>query len=482
MKDRAMHPRPSHATRTRWNLVATVSIALIGVLAPATRSVAQPDFGFAAGEVEPGNEVTVSAFVGPDAAEARVGPGGRAVIAVVLDHAPGWHSNLAEPIVPEEMGDFAPIPTTVQIAAPGTLAFGPTQWPEPKAVPVDFFFTGNPVDFLTYAGRAVAYVPVRVSEDAPVGESIGVEVTVGYQACDDQICLAPETVVRRVTLAVVADAGDAVTAAGDFAKFDAATFDAGWSGSATAPGATGSSADTDGPAGNTTPAASRAGDAPSASLLGVFSLPTGGGPAGLLALAGLAAVGGLVLNLTPCVLPVIPIKILTLAQHAGDSRGRTLALGGSMAAGVVAFWFALGVPAALFASFADPSRVFGYWFVTAPLGILMVLLALGLMGLFAINLPKAAYMVNPKADNVPGSFLFGVMTGVLGLPCFGFVAGALIPAATTLGTTAIIVIFTALGVGMAAPYVVLSGFPKLVEKLPGPARRANSSNRCSGCC
>jgi thiol:disulfide interchange protein len=79
--------------------------------------------------------------------------------------------------------------------------------------------------------------------------------------------------------------------------------------------------------------------------------------------------------------------------------------------------------------------------------------------------------VNPKADNVPGSFLFGVMTGVLGLPCFGFVAGALIPAATTLGTTAIIVIFTALGVGMAAPYVVLSIFPKLVEKLPrtGPA-------------
>jgi len=191
---------------------------------------------------------------------------------------------------------------------------------------------------------------------------------------------------------------------------------------------------------------------------------------GIGALLAVAAIGGGLLNLTPCVLPVIPIKIMTISQHAG-SPGRSWYLGLWMAAGVIAFWLGLGIPVAFVSGFVDPSQIFGIWWVTAGIGAVIVLMALGLMGMFQITLPQRVYMVNPKADNAQGSFLFGVMTAVLGLPCFGFVAGALLAGAATMPWYQVLAIFFFLGVGMALPYLVLSAKPSWVEKIPrtGPA-------------
>jgi thiol:disulfide interchange protein DsbD len=142
-----------------------------------------------------------------------------------------------------------------------------------------------------------------------------------------------------------------------------------------------------------------------------------------------------------------------------------------MALGVVAFWVGIGIPVLLFSSFGDPSRIFSIWWVTAGLGVLIALMSLGLMGMFSLNLPQGLYMINPKADTAWGSFVFGVMTAVLGLPCFGFVAGALLGAAATLPKIATLSIFLGLGIGMALPYLVLAMFPKLVDRIPrtGPA-------------
>jgi len=108
-----------------------------------------------------------------------------------------------------------------------------------------------------------------------------------------------------------------------------------------------------------------------------------------------------------------------------------------MAIGVVAFWAALGAPLALLVAygkgFVDPSAfIFGRWYITLGLGAVIALMGLGIMGLFAINLPQKAYMINPSADNAQGSFLFGVMTAVLGLPCFGFVVAPLLAGAATM--------------------------------------------------
>lgn len=301
------------------------------------------------------------------------------------------------------MEGFVPIATGVVVTSAGeNITVGPIQWPEPHAVEVAF--TGTPVEYMVYEGRAIVYVPLLVSQDAAVGESIELSIEIEYQACDDVSCDLPMLETRSLSVAIVEPSEAATLVNADFDGFDPSVFAQPWD-----------------EAGSNTKAVTS--PSQGSNFFGV-SVPGWDTPVGLAILALLAALGGLILNLTPCVLPVIPIKIMTISQHAG-SPGKSLYLGLWMFAGVVGFWLALGVLAASFSEFADPSRLFGYWYVTLGIGVLILVMGVGIMGAFNINLPDKVYMVNPKADSAQGSFLFGVMTAVLGLPCFGFVAGAL---------------------------------------------------------
>lgn len=372
--------------------------------------------------------------------QAVVSPGGQLAIAVVLDHKPGWHSHTNDPVIPPEMGDFTAIATEVEVTEISGAQAGTIQWPEIHEVPVDFAFTGNPVMYGVFDGLAIIYLPLMVDDDFEEGEprEVNITLSLAYQACDDTMCLAPEFLTERITLPVVsleeAAAADQPDHGEIFAGFDATTFGNpdDWNGLALA-------------------SASDADESKSASAIVITIL--------------LAAAGGLVLNLTPCVLPIIPIKILTISSHAGSPE-RSLVLGLAMAVGVVAFWAGLGVLASSVSAFADPSRVFGIWWFTLGIGLLIGAMGVGIMGAFNITLPQKVYAVNPKADSLGGSFLFGVMTAVLGLPCFGFVAGALLAGSATLPGWVILTIFTSLGVGMALPYLVLSANPKWVDRLP----------------
>jgi thiol:disulfide interchange protein DsbD len=174
--------------------------------------------------------------------------------------------------------------------------------------------------------------------------------------------------------------------------------------------------------------------------------------------------------LKPCVFPIIRFMILTISQDA-SSPGRRLFLWMLLSGGVVAFWSCIGITAAVVSGAAVPSRIFGIWWLPLGIGLLIAFMGIGIMGLFTIQLPAAVYAVNPKAETAWGSFLFGVMTAVLGLPCFGFVAGALLAGAATLPASTVMLVFASIGVGMAAPYLVLSAKPSLLRHLPrtGPA-------------
>ncbi|MCW5775759.1 MAG: thioredoxin family protein [Phycisphaeraceae bacterium] len=385
-------------------------------------------------------KVTVRVVPAVTAAE----PGGRFAIAVVIDHAPGWHTHTNSPVVPASWAGFVPIPTTIAIKPAPGIAVGPIQWPEVHEILVDLAGTGRPEPYPVFEGTAVAFIPIEVEESAS-GE-VALEVAVDLQACDDSRCLPPDTYTFALRVAI--GPGEPTDAA-LFAAFDASVF-ADRSRWGVQPA---------------TPPAQSSGRA----FFGI-TLPSADGVAGVVIVALLAAVGGFILNLTPCVLPVIPIKVLTISQHAGSPR-RSLALGLWMALGVVAFWVGIGLPMAFLASVTDPSRIFGVWWVTLGIGLLIGAMGVGIMGAFAINLPKSVYAINPKADSAWGSFVFGVMTAVLGLPCFGFVAGALLAGAAALPPGVVMVIFTALGVGMASPYLVLSANPKLLARVPrtGPA-------------
>lgn len=437
--------------------LTTIRLRLLGLLAALPALL-----GPASVAAQPGNPfgdpfaedekpaVKISAETDREAVRA----GGEMVIAVVIEHNNGFHTNLNEPVVPTAMEGFIPIATEVVLAA-GPFTVGPIQWPEPHAVPVNF--TGEPVDYLVYSDRAVVFVPLRIDEDAAAGGRLSIELEVTYQACDDVSCLPPESESVTVSVLVVEPGAD-VAEPRSLDGFDTSVFDAGWAGE----DAEGTGISENGSANVAAPVATGT----------FFGIPLpGGGVGGLVILGLLGALGGLILNLTPCVLPVIPIKVMTLSQHAGENRVKAAVLGLWMAMGVTAFWAALAIPVLTLRGFTDPSRIFGIWWLTTGIGIVIAAMSLGLMGLFQINLPQKAYMVNPKADSPWGSFVFGVMTAILGLPCFGFVAGALVPAAITQGTAFVVVLFASMGVGMAMPYLVLSIFPGLIEKLPrtGPA-------------
>ncbi len=433
----------SHAYNQLISLLSRLIPAFVLALLMGSVGVATAQPGF--GENSPVN-------VSIEASAPQVVPGDQVVFAITLDHDEHYHSNLNVPVVPPEMGDFLPVPTTLKLPQIKGWTFGPIHWPEPTEVPVDFFFTGNPIKYLVYTEKAVIYVSAMIAEGTGFTEQ-AVDFTLTYQACDETTCLPPTAVKLTSTVSVV----------GSIAQTDPdptpAIFD----------GYTPSTAgDT-----SSDSAALSTGDFVQIErkFLGLFVIPSSDSLAGMVALALSAAIGGFILNLTPCVLPVIPIKVMTISSHAGESKSRAFMLSMWMAIGVITFWVGIGIPVAFVSKFTDPSIIFGIWWITGIIGVVIVVMSFGIMGLFQIKLPQKVYLVNPKADSASGSFIFGVMTAVLGLPCFGFVAGALLAGAATMPAFLVLTVFAFMGIGMAMPYVVLAMFPKLIEKLPrtGPA-------------
>ncbi len=178
----------------------------------------------------------------------------------------------------------------------------------------------------------------------------------------------------------------------------------------------------------------------------------------------LAGIAGFLLNFTPCVLPVIPIKVLSLHQQAGNPA-RCLALGTSFGIGIVVFFLAVAVPIGVL-KVIDWGEMFTKWWVNIPIGLLIGAMALGMMGLFTVKLPQKAYMFNPSHDTHTGSFLTGFLTGLLSTPCTGPMLGATIAWVVTQSTGMVLIVFGAMGVGMAFPYVILAANPKWVDRLP----------------
>ena len=194
-----------------------------------------------------------------------------------------------------------------------------------------------------------------------------------------------------------------------------------------------------------------------------------GGLAGVLALA---FVGGLILNLMPCVFPVLGIKILGFVQQAGEDRTKVKLHGLAFAGGVLmSFWLLAGVLIALRAGGAQIGWGFqlqqpGFVFA---LVIVMLVFALSMSGVFEIggSLIGAGVGLQSKSG-LAGSFFSGVLATVVATPCSApFLAPAL-GAALTLGPAESLLVFTCIALGLAVPYLAISLFPVLIKVLPRP--------------
>ena len=203
-----------------------------------------------------------------------------------------------------------------------------------------------------------------------------------------------------------------------------------------------------------------------------------GADARLLPILAVALLGGLVLNAMPCVLPVVSLKLLSVASHAGAER-RRVRFGLLMTAlGVVAS-FAL-IAAALIALKASGSAI-GWgiqfqwpWFIAAMAAV-TTLFAASLWGWLPILLPRIAYQAADIRAETPSAdaFLTGAFATLLATPCSAPFVGTAVGFALAQGPAEIAIVFAALGVGMASPYLVVATFPRLVRLLPRPGRWMN---------
>jgi len=194
-----------------------------------------------------------------------------------------------------------------------------------------------------------------------------------------------------------------------------------------------------------------------------------GGLAGTIALA---LLGGLILNLMPCVFPVLGMKILGFVNQSGHSRGKVAAHGIVFTLGVLlSFWTLAGVLAVLRAGgdqlgwgFQLQSPVFVF-----TLTALMLIFALNLSGVFEFGLRATSVGGNLQSKTgLIGTFLTGVLATVVATPCSApFLAPAL-GAALALPIVQSFTVFTAIGVGLSTPYLLLSVFPRAVKILPRP--------------
>jgi len=365
----------------------------------------------------------------------RARPGDSIVLAVVADIKKGFHINADERQI-KSFEDFKPIATKVSvIEAPDAITIEAPRYP--PAVPFKAQYAAG--DLMSYEGQIIIYLPVKLDDTVAPG-SLDLKLSLQYQACTDSYCLFPKRITLNETLPV-AKTGTAVS------KINPDLF-----------------------AGYGTAAAASAGSGIDFDLFGwTFSIDTASG-FGLILLLVTAAFGGMLLNFTPCVLPLIPIKIISLS-HVAQNRRQCFMLGLAMFMGVLVFWLALGVMIALVSGFSATNQLFQYPAFTIVVGIIIGIMATGMFGFFSMRLPNFIYMINPEQDSLPGSFGLGILAAILSTPCTAPFMGAAAAWAATQPPWTTLATFAAIGIGMALPYLVLSAAPSLVEKMPktGPA-------------
>jgi DsbC/DsbD-like thiol-disulfide interchange protein len=215
---------------------------------------------------------------------------------------------------------------------------------------------------------------------------------------------------------------------------------------------------------NTQPLAAATADSPAPAM----AAPA---PTSFIAALLLAFLGGLILNIMPCVLPILALKALALSKKAQASRSAALAQGISYTAGVVAsFLLIAGVMLALKATGAAIGWGFQLQNVgfVAFLAAVMLMVSANLLGLFELPVLFGSRATGVNEDKLGGSFFTGVLAVLVATPCTAPFMATAIGTTLSLPPAQALVVFAALGLGMAAPFLLISIWPAARRLLPKP--------------
>ena len=320
-------------------------------------------------------------------------------------------------------------PSSIEISAKG-IHFGEPKWPEP----IKEYSEALDLENLVFKGYFQIKLPVDSVEAGY--DSLTTQATFHYQACDNSICLAPSSVTFGV-------------------------------------GATGFKSKTQQAPGLKKNDDEDQGNAPE-TLTDPAENLAGGGFTSTLILLLSALFGGLILNLMPCVLPVLSLKLFSLIKQAGESRSRLLALGTATTVGILAsFWLLAAIVAAVKAGGGNAG--WGMQFQSAGFIAFMVVIlsafAMSFFGVFEIWLPGSATTKMDSAgrkNGLLGAFFTGALLVLLSTPCSAPFLGTAMGFAFTASTPVLFLFFTAAGVGLALPYMLVSAFPSVLKAFPKP--------------
>ena len=368
------------------------AVAVLLSIAGLAAGSLHAQFGFDAGGVDAGPKVTITGAVHQRSGDAVEG----VVTATIAD---GWHINSAQPL------DEYAIPTELTLD-PATATLTNVQYPQHKLE--SFSFSGDKKIAVYDKTIQLPFSATLAAGATSIGASLR------YQACNDTVCLPPKTATVTIDPAVSA----AAPAAGaGFVPLSAA------------------------PRGGTpAPAGDR--------LSQTFA--TSGLP---LTLA-LLFVGGLALNLTPCVLPVVPITLGFFAMQSDGRRSRRFGLSAMYVLGLVVMYSALGVMAAI------GGQMFGAWLqrpaVLVGFAALMLVLASSMFGAFEIQPPRWIANRSQGRAGFAGAATMGLFVGIVAAPCVGPVVISLLTLVASIGKPVIGgVMFAALAFGLGFPYLAL---------------------------
>lgn len=186
-----------------------------------------------------------------------------------------------------------------------------------------------------------------------------------------------------------------------------------------------------------------------------------------------AFLGGIILNLMPCVLPVLSIKVLSFVQQAGEGRRTILQHSAAYTLGIMfSFW----VLAATLLVLRAGGEQLGWGFqLQSPVFIVilasfMFLMGLNLLGIFEVGASLTGVGAGSRRAGLIGSFVAGITTTIVATPCTAPFMGSALGYSLTQPAMISLAIFTAIGLGTAAPFVILTGLPWMMRFVPKPGR------------
>lgn len=347
-------------------------------------------------------------------------PGKPFRVAVKLEHGPAYHT-YGKTLAPDVVGK----PTALTWELPPGWKMDELEWPATHKVP-----STDGKDTEGYA--RVVHLPAQITPpaDAAPGSKATLKVNLDALVCDPKSCM-PVNKDLSIEIPVEAEA-----------KVNEAAKDAF-------------------PA-QAAPAGAKSGgtDAP-----GIKKKDAGTGNLFLNLLY--AFIGGLILNIMPCVFPVLGVKIVGVVQQAGEDRAKVVKHGFAYTAGVIiSFWVIAALIIALGGGWAEQFRLPAFVF---GISVFFLVFGLNMFGVFEIGASAVGIGSELTAKSgLGGSFFSGLLATVVSTPCSAPFLGTALAYALGLPPVQSLAFFTVIGLGLASPYLLLSFFPDLVKMLPRP--------------